>query len=553
VVERVSPDPIVRSKWGDRVWTKYLSFPLEHFSHRCKPSRKSFGSFPLKKAALHHRWRVYTYARNVLAFSLLIGVFGSSAARADIGILLSDPTGDGSSRFTEAGHASVYLSNVCPVSPIKLRLCKPGEQGSVISNYARLGEDKSYEWNVIPLSIFLYGFDDLSERPLVASLSLKRTLEEQYRRQHLKELCDGPPCSTNLDLNWRDTVATTYVRGVYLFAIHTTIEQDEHFVQYFNNRQNVNHYNGFRNNCADFARRVIAQYFPHATSADYINDFGMTSPKAIARSFTRYGERRPELGLYIIRFAQLPSDRKSTGDARDGTDAMIHQKKWIVPLLLSGQYGLPIVGVTYALTGRFNPEKEEEKLNHSASATNGAASGKTLKNGADTRQASLSSANLSPEQQWQQYRERFLEISDIAQKSGVDVTRKGISELLEEANRNGVFSTDTTGEIWLSMPYKDQVVRVGVESSNALDQQSDVQLAFALQLAKVDRFLLAKPKYRESLKEFGRDWALLEDLRTASMQANIRPRPLANEGTLAVGSGHGNVLSPSTVSLQEEF
>jgi hypothetical protein len=114
--------------------------------------------------------------------------FGAAVSLADIGLLLSDPTGDGSSRFTEAGHASIYLSRVCPASPVQLRLCEPGEQGSVLSNYSRLGETKDYEWNILPLSVFLYGFDDPSQRPLVASLPLKRQLEEQYRRSHLGEL-----------------------------------------------------------------------------------------------------------------------------------------------------------------------------------------------------------------------------------------------------------------------------------------------------------------------------------------------------------------------------
>jgi hypothetical protein len=35
----------------------------------------------------------------------------------------------------------VCLSRVCAETPVKLRLCRAGEQGSVISNYTSLGED----------------------------------------------------------------------------------------------------------------------------------------------------------------------------------------------------------------------------------------------------------------------------------------------------------------------------------------------------------------------------------------------------------------------------
>src|SRR6266702_6235499 len=115
-------------------------------------------------------------------------------------------------------------------------------RGSVISNYSRLGEANNYEWNIVPFSVFLYGFDDASERPLVASLSLKQVIEEQYRQKHLGELCAGPPCTTDLSVNWRDMVAETFIRGVYLFAVHTTEAQDEWFIRDFNHRENVNHY-----------------------------------------------------------------------------------------------------------------------------------------------------------------------------------------------------------------------------------------------------------------------------------------------------------------------
>lgn len=141
----------------------------------------------LKGSLLEPRWIDGLYAKCMsipFLLVLVVGFCSTEPVRADVGVLLSDPTGEGSSRFTEAGHASIYLSNVCPASPIKVRLCAPGEQGSVISNYARLGENKSYEWNIIPLSLFLYGLEMPSDRPLVASLSLKRSLGELYRKKH---------------------------------------------------------------------------------------------------------------------------------------------------------------------------------------------------------------------------------------------------------------------------------------------------------------------------------------------------------------------------------
>lgn len=478
--------------------------------------------------------------RGLLSFALVWMFFHSAIAHADIGLLLSDPTGDGSSRFTEAGHASVYLSRVCPASPVQLRLCEPGEQGSVLSNYSRLGETKDYEWNIIPLSVFLYGFDDPSQRPLVASLPLKHLLEEQYRRSRLGDLCSSSPCTTDTNLNWRDMVAVTFVRGVYLFAVHTTEAQDEKFVQDFNARANVNHYNGITNNCADFARKVIAQYFTHATSPDYLNDFGMTSPKAVARSFTHYAQRRPELGLYIMRIAQLPSDRRLTGVARGGTEAMMHQKKWVLPLLLLRGYELPIVGATYMLTGRFNPEKEQVK--HPPSLVLSETTGNPnllLRARTDPVGDHPVSSAHSAEQQWRQYRERFSGILRDAQKSGVESDSKSLNRLLVDANRQGSISQDDNGQFWMNLEYKGKTAKIGVQSSNVLDPDSDPELGFALQLAKVNRILSSKRKHREGLVEFEKDWHLLERLRSSAQERRTAEQssPAGNPSDAEIGLG----------------
>ena len=60
-------------------------------------------------------------------------------ARADIGLLLNAKPNEhmeiGFAEITGEGHSAVYLSRVCPETPVKLRLCRPDESGSVIQNY----------------------------------------------------------------------------------------------------------------------------------------------------------------------------------------------------------------------------------------------------------------------------------------------------------------------------------------------------------------------------------------------------------------------------------
>jgi hypothetical protein len=53
--------------------------------------------------------------------------------------------------FTRVGHAGTYLSNICPDgSPVRMRVCRPGESGGVVSKYAPLSEDEDYDWAIVP-------------------------------------------------------------------------------------------------------------------------------------------------------------------------------------------------------------------------------------------------------------------------------------------------------------------------------------------------------------------------------------------------------------------
>ena len=112
----------------------------------------------------------------------LFTVLACLSAHAEIGLVLAAKTnshGTFVNSITGTGHSAVYLSRVCAETPVSLRLCRPGELGSVIQNYKDYKEDEPYEWNAVPLPIYLYGVDDLKLRPLVASPELRLALQER--------------------------------------------------------------------------------------------------------------------------------------------------------------------------------------------------------------------------------------------------------------------------------------------------------------------------------------------------------------------------------------
>ncbi len=461
------------------------------------------------------------------------------AARADIGLVL-DAKPNVQPELVKAeiigeGHAAIYLSGICPASPVKLRLCGPDEPGSVIQNYEDYRENQPYEWNVVPLSIYLYGVDNLRDRPLFASPELRGVLQDQYRREYLQQLCTTSRCINSPDANWRDSVAAAFVREIYIFEVHTTPEQDQQFIREFNARPNVNHYNGASRNCADFAKMVLNTYFPHSAHRNVVNDFGVTGPKAVARSFTHYAERHPELQLRVIRVVQVPGTYRHSSDPREGTEQALRSKKWLVPIAVAEAEAVPVLAASYLLTGRFNPSHElrehpsedvavlYEQLADAERAGDWARQ-QAIKR--DLRSDRL--RELGNEPDWQKYRARYEEILRSAVDDGVIADGHKLQAVFHSFQTNGHAYVDESGQPWLELVSGSEVRRVGLSSQNVFSVGSDPRLAFQLLLARTNALLSAKSKHRELWPEFQSDWALLEraqeDMSTHGNHAVIATR-----------------------------
>ncbi len=407
-------------------------------------------------------------------------------ANADVGLLMLETTGSGAARYTAAGHTAVYLSGICPESPVRLRLCSAREDGSVISNYTDFGEAQGFEWNVSPFNIFLYGVEDANDRTLYGDARLLRLLQERYREKYLRKVCSGADCEA-FPGKWRDMVGATFERDIYAFRVKTTREQDEALVSEFNALPNVNRYNGLSNNCADFARRVLNRYFPGSARADRINDFGMTSPKAVAKSFAHYGRKHPELLYSAERYTQLPGPIRRSMDNREGTEVGFHAKKWSIPLLITPGHLLIYFAATYYLTGWFNPEHEYQLH------------GGRLDSGVSRREES---------EAWREYEARFPSVLARAYRDGVFTCKKDVDGYFQRLEREGRIELDANGAPMLTKG----TAHVWLTRGKLLRRDSDRLLAERLMLARVNAELKSAHKNRESLGEFRADWEILDEL-----------------------------------------
>jgi hypothetical protein len=484
--------------------------------------------------------RVGSFPGMVSVLVLLLACLAASPAYADVGVLLNESLDTSFARISGSGHSAVYFSRICAESPVKLRLCRPDEQGSVISNYTTLGEDQPFEWNIVPLSIYLYGVEDPQNRPLFASQKIKRALEERYRTKFLAGYCDSSTCRTSGKAEWREMVGATLERSIYMFVVETSVEQDRALIAEFNSLPNQNHFNGITKNCATFSRRVINTYYPHAARADYLNDFGLITPKAIARSFTHFAEHHPEAHLRVLHFAQLPGTIKRSTECRNATEQLYHSKKLLVPMILFADHELPFVAATYLLTGRFNPQHELEqhptaeaadiKLEiREAKAENDVPREEQLEALINEESAQL----VGTAKEWKQYRDAFGSLSDDAISREIIPNYDFLGRLYKYLDRAGTLSVDANGTLWLDLSQGGKPSRIGLSASNIFAAGSDSQWAYALTLARANHYLKSPKHSREIMPEFKNDWALLEAARVNSTTTTAANNTLPSGGARA--------------------
>ena len=93
----------------------------------------------------------------------------ASPSRADIGVIVLEPVG-ALGFFTRVGHAGTYFSNICQDgSPVRMRLCLPGESGGVVSKYSPLSEHEDYDWAIVPFEEFMHGLASADFAPMVGT------------------------------------------------------------------------------------------------------------------------------------------------------------------------------------------------------------------------------------------------------------------------------------------------------------------------------------------------------------------------------------------------
>ena len=281
----------------------------------------------------------------VLAFVLT----AAPAAHAQAALLLEQPYGFFGT-VNPTGHTAIYFARICAAGPTKLRRCAPGELGSVISRYSDVAH---HDWVVIPLIPYLYSVEESSQVPDRVNRELVHRLRNQYHEAHLLGLGRDVRRGDFWHGGWTQLVGVAYERRMYAFRFQTTEEQDDAFIEHMNRDKNRSHFELLYNNCADFSRKVLNQYFPQKFRRSLFPDAGVTTPKQITNKLVRYAKKHPELKLEVYEIPQIPGYRRMSRSNKSVSESLV-TTVYAVPILILNPYLAGALFADYVMHGRYH-------------------------------------------------------------------------------------------------------------------------------------------------------------------------------------------------------
>src|SRR3984885_11034852 len=424
---------------------------------------------------------------------LLLCLCAIPRARAAATLFLGEPYSyDGALAGT--GHAAVYLSGVCARSPVVLRPCAPGETGIVISRYHRVA---GYDWIAIPLMPYLYAVEKREDIPLFTDKKLIVFLRDRYRRNHLETLIPDLADGGTPAGDWYELVGASYLRTIYAYEIETSPQQDAALIRKLNSRPNRDHFDLVTANCADFARGIIDFYHPRAVHRSIIGDLGVTTPKQLARTLSKYSRHHPALQSSRFAIAQVPGTTPRPKPVHGVTECAFTSKKYMLPLFALHPYIAGSLIAGYLGHGRFDPSKNALFLNASDDLD-------VPPTRADRRN----------------YQSRLQELM----QSATSLTNVSPNASAGEHRWNSRLAAaepafDATGKPAMQLSVDGEIRGVGVARANILNSPADSEFAIGLVEARLREELKPAIVRKTARSDVENDLLLLEQLLTRQAKA----------------------------------
>jgi hypothetical protein len=268
---------------------------------------------------------------------------------AQAALLLEEPYGFFGA-FNPTGHNAIYLQRVCAETPTHLRRCEPGEMGVVIARYSGM---EGYDWVAVPLVPYLYATEDLASVPAHVDRAMVIKMRDHYKESELQQFWPHPPGGSIFSDGWPDLIGVAYERRTYVFRFETTEAQDDALIAKLNGGPNRSHFNLLYQNCADFARTVLGNYFPGKFRRNLFPDAMMTTPKQLAWKLQRYARQHPGTQFSVFEIPQVPGYRRMSRSNKTVAESLV-TNLYAVPIALLNPYIAGGIVVDYLVQGRLH-------------------------------------------------------------------------------------------------------------------------------------------------------------------------------------------------------
>jgi hypothetical protein len=288
-----------------------------------------------------------TAAFALMALALLS--FGGPRCHAQAALLMEEPYGFFGT-VNPTGHTAIYFERICAETPVLLRRCQPGELGAVVSRYQGID---GYDWVAIPLIPYLYSVENPQDVPERVDRATVSRLRSRYHEKHLLELGESLRAGNFLHGGWTELIGVAYERRIYAFRFATTEAQDDAFIARMNDSANRSHFQLLFNNCSDFARVVLNEYFPGTFRRSVFPDAGMTTPKQIAYKLVRYENKHPGAELRVYEIPQIPGYRRLSRSNKSIAESLV-TNGYAIPIAILNPYLAGGLFVDYLVRGRYH-------------------------------------------------------------------------------------------------------------------------------------------------------------------------------------------------------
>jgi hypothetical protein len=187
-------------------------------------------------------------------------------------------------------------------------------------------------------------------------------MREEFRRNYLQLVIPDGTERAKQNNEWYETAGAALDRRVWGYQVHTTIEQDERFVAEMNAHVNHRRYHVITANCANFVADIVNMYYPRAVRPNRIADWGIVTPKHLARSMVSLQKKHPEVRLRVLEIPQIPGTLRRSRPTRGISEFFLKTKRYSFTLAVIQPEAVIATLILYESNGRFRLGTEAEKV-----------------------------------------------------------------------------------------------------------------------------------------------------------------------------------------------